>query len=216
MAEARCLSLWAYLKKHMTVLKNANAKDFNDAVKYNILKSIMGRKYASVLANNGLVTVRNQQLAIQRLIQEKYQSYNTLDTYEARVQPLLLEVANNDIQVIGFLKSHLTTPASQTVELVKQPKGLLLSLQLEKDFQNYYISKFLNKIGLITNNKLDSDYSIKPFQRPHSQQKQSMKINRIESKANKLSDFAIKGNSRHITNLLEWYTDVLVTMKDKK
>ncbi|CAG8683005.1 7441_t:CDS:2 [Cetraspora pellucida] len=30
------------------------------------------------------------------------------------------------------------------------------------------------------------------------------------------SDFAIKGNSKHITDSLEWYTDVPVTMKDKE
>ncbi|KAF0430271.1 hypothetical protein F8M41_005552 [Gigaspora margarita] len=35
-------------------------------------------------------------------------------------------------------------------------------------------------------------------------------------KANKPSDFAIKSNSKHITDLLGWYTDMPVTMKDKK
>ncbi|CAG8491605.1 1235_t:CDS:2 [Dentiscutata heterogama] len=44
-----------YLNKHIIVLENVNAEDFNDAVKCNILKSIMGRKYAPVPANNSLV-----------------------------------------------------------------------------------------------------------------------------------------------------------------
>ncbi|RIB15351.1 hypothetical protein C2G38_2192589 [Gigaspora rosea] len=35
-------------------------------------------------------------------------------------------------------------------------------------------------------------------------------------KANKPSDFAIKGNSKHITDSLEWYTDMPVTMKDEE
>ncbi|CAG8656890.1 24507_t:CDS:2, partial [Cetraspora pellucida] len=35
-------------------------------------------------------------------------------------------------------------------------------------------------------------------------------------KIDKPSDFAIKGNSKHITDSLGWYTDVPVTMKDKK
>jgi len=45
----------AYLEGHMTVLENANAGDFDDAVKCNILKSMMGGKYAPVPVNNGLV-----------------------------------------------------------------------------------------------------------------------------------------------------------------
>ncbi|GBB92823.1 hypothetical protein RclHR1_20600008 [Rhizophagus clarus] len=92
---------------------------------------MMGEKYAPVPANNGLVagnpaintpdtlrawlrakyqreTVGNQQSAIQRLTQERYQPYDTPDTYEARIRPLLLGVADNDVQVLGFLKSHLT------------------------------------------------------------------------------------------------------------
>ena len=35
-------------------------------------------------------------------------------------------------------------------------------------------------------------------------------------KADKLSNFAIKGNSKHITDSLGWYTDVPVTLKDKE
>ncbi|CAG8475111.1 6840_t:CDS:2 [Cetraspora pellucida] len=87
MADARCLS--AYLEEHMMVLKNANAGDFDNAVKCNILKSIMSRKYVPVLANNNLVP------------------YDTPDTYEARIQLLLLEVADNNTQVLRFLKSYL-------------------------------------------------------------------------------------------------------------
>ncbi|CAG8802616.1 8979_t:CDS:1, partial [Dentiscutata erythropus] len=37
---------------HMTVLENANAGDFDNAVKCNILKSILGGKYVPVPANN--------------------------------------------------------------------------------------------------------------------------------------------------------------------
>ncbi|CAG8581869.1 3928_t:CDS:2 [Cetraspora pellucida] len=77
----KVIQLWAYLEGHMIVLENANAGDFDNAVKYNILKSIMGGKYIPVLANNNLVL------------------YDTSDTYEARIRPLLLEVANNDTQL---------------------------------------------------------------------------------------------------------------------
>ncbi|CAG8468454.1 14134_t:CDS:2 [Gigaspora margarita] len=88
----KIIQLWAYLKGHITVLKNTNAEDFNDAIKYNILKSMISRKYTLVLANNGLDeskisarNVGNQQLAIQRLTQETYQLYNIFDDYEARI-----------------------------------------------------------------------------------------------------------------------------------
>ena len=127
----RVIQSWAYLEGHMTVLENANAGDFDDEVKCNILKSMMGGKYAPVPANDPYTnnnpaintpdtlrawmrakyqreTVGNQQSAIQRLTQEKYQPYDTPDTYEVRIHPLILGVADNDAQVLGFLKSHLT------------------------------------------------------------------------------------------------------------
>ena len=127
----RVIQSWAYLEGHMTVLENANAGDFDDAVKCNILKSMMGGKYAPVPANDPYTnnnpaintpdtlrawmrakyqreTVGNQQSAIQRLTQEKYQPYDTPDTYEVRIRPLILGVADADAQVLGFLKSHLT------------------------------------------------------------------------------------------------------------
>ncbi|GES82058.1 hypothetical protein GLOIN_2v1778214 [Rhizophagus clarus] len=44
-----------YLEGHMTVLKNANAGDFDNAIKCNILKSMMSGKYVPVPANNSLV-----------------------------------------------------------------------------------------------------------------------------------------------------------------
>ena len=42
------------------------------------------------------------------MTQERFQSYDTPDTYETRIHPLLLGVADNDAQVLGFLKSQLT------------------------------------------------------------------------------------------------------------
>ncbi|RIA83579.1 hypothetical protein C1645_833599 [Glomus cerebriforme] len=89
----------------------------------------------------------------------------------------------------------------------------------------------------------DSDYPIKSFQRSHPQRSNiSTRIERIEEefnetwdtlgskfsninnlaikalgwKADKLSNFTIKDNSKHITNSLGWYTDMPVTLKDKE
>ncbi|RIA85569.1 hypothetical protein C1645_741466 [Glomus cerebriforme] len=41
-------------------------------------------------------------------------------------------------------------------------------------------------------------------------------IKALEWKADKLSNFAIRSNSKHITDSLGWYTDVPVTLKDKE
>src|SRR5436189_5688951 len=41
-------------------------------------------------------------------------------------------------------------------------------------------------------------------------------IKALEWKADKPSNFAIKSNSKHITDSLGWYTDVPVTLKDKE
>src|SRR5436305_14695097 len=40
-------------------------------------------------------------------------------------------------------------------------------------------------------------------------------IKALEWKADKLSNFAINGNSKHITDSLGWYTDMPVTLKNK-
>ncbi|CAG8721679.1 14418_t:CDS:1, partial [Dentiscutata heterogama] len=51
----KVIQSWAYLEGHMMVLENVNAGDFDNVVKCNILKSMMGGKYILVLANNNLV-----------------------------------------------------------------------------------------------------------------------------------------------------------------
>ena len=127
----KVIQSWRHLEGHMIVLENANAGDFDDTYKCEILKSMMEGKYAPVPLQNPFVnpavninspdtlrawmrakyqreTVGNQQSAIQRLTQERFQSYDTPDTYETRIRPLLLGVADNDAQVLGFLKSQLS------------------------------------------------------------------------------------------------------------
>ncbi|CAG8538505.1 6349_t:CDS:2, partial [Ambispora gerdemannii] len=246
---------------------NANAGNFNDAVKCNILKSMMGGKYAPVSVNNNLVAENlainspDTLRAIQRLTQEKYQPYDTSDTYKARIRPLLLGVADNDAQVLGFLKSHLTgdfytwmrianpaginafftelknmwlerapnlngqvsqqssyntkiieapiipqsieklrkevqsskaqktqTPVPQTVEPVRQPRGPPSNLKTEEDYKNYYVAKYLNDLGIYSNEDLDSHYPKKPFQKTN----QSARMDRIESKVDEIEQITFQ------------------------
>src|ERR1051325_24797 len=53
-------------------------------------------------------TVGNQQSALQRLTQEKFLPTDSSDTYEKRIRPLLLGVADGNAQTVGFLKNHLS------------------------------------------------------------------------------------------------------------
>ena len=53
-------------------------------------------------------TIGSQQSALQRLTQEKFLHTDSPDTYEKRIRPLLLGVADNDAQTIGFLKNYLS------------------------------------------------------------------------------------------------------------
>ncbi|CAG8653265.1 648_t:CDS:2, partial [Ambispora gerdemannii] len=92
----------------MIALETDNACDFNDAVKYDVLKSKIEGKFAPVPANapythgNPAIntpailwgylnikyqreTIGSQQSAIQRLTQERFQSYDTLDSYKAKI-----------------------------------------------------------------------------------------------------------------------------------
>ena len=58
---------------------------------------------------------------------------------------------------------------SQIVEPVRQLKGLSFSLKTKKDIKNYYIAEYLKEIGILNKENLDSNYPVKPFQRPHLQ-----------------------------------------------
>ena len=72
-------------------------------------------------------------------------------------------------------------PAPQTVEPVRQPRGLPSSLKSEEGMKNYYVAEFLKDLGLLNKEDLDSDYPVKPFQRPRLQRNNnSARFDRIE------------------------------------
>ena len=103
-----------------------NVAGFNDAVKTNILKSKMAGKYAPVPAQHNAQNidtiarfrawlrhkyqtemVGSQQASLQRLTQEKFLNSDTPETYEYRIRPLLLGVANDDANSMTFILNHL-------------------------------------------------------------------------------------------------------------
>ncbi|PKC52504.1 hypothetical protein RhiirA1_481339 [Rhizophagus irregularis] len=104
----KVIQSWAHFEGHMTLLENANAGDFDNAYKCEILKSMMGGKYIPVPANNGLIAGNpaiNSPDTLRAWMKAKYQR-ETVENQQIR--PLLLGVADNDAQVLGFLKSQLS------------------------------------------------------------------------------------------------------------
>ena len=53
-------------------------------------------------------TIGSQQVAFQRLTQERFLPSDSPNTYEKRIRPLLLGIPDNNAQVLGFLKSQLS------------------------------------------------------------------------------------------------------------
>ncbi|RIB18309.1 hypothetical protein C2G38_2036997 [Gigaspora rosea] len=66
----------------------------------------MAGKYTNIPAQHA-ETVGTQQVATQRLAQEKFLPFDNPESYEARIRPLLLEVADADANILGLLKGHL-------------------------------------------------------------------------------------------------------------
>src|SRR3954453_13732501 len=73
--------------------------------------------------------------------------------------------------------------ASQTVELIRQPRGPLSSLKTDEGLKNYYVTKYLKEVSILNKENLDSDYPVKPFQRFCSQRSNVFtRINRVEER----------------------------------
>ncbi|RIB09492.1 hypothetical protein C2G38_2208789 [Gigaspora rosea] len=104
-----------------------NYTGFNNALRADILKNKMARKYTNILtqyASNNIdtpahfivwlrykyqtETVGTQQIATQRLAQEKFLPFDNPETYEARICSLLLGVADANANILELLKGHLS------------------------------------------------------------------------------------------------------------
>ena len=86
--------------------------------------------------------------------------------------------------------------ASQTVKPVRQLRGSPSTLKIEEGMKNYYVAEFLKDLGIINKEDLDSDYFVKPFQRPRPQRNNmSARIDRVEDGINETRDAV-----NHITN----------------
>ncbi|RIB00035.1 hypothetical protein C2G38_2235929 [Gigaspora rosea] len=95
---------WYQRINQILTLLLITAAAFNDALRADILKSKMAGKYTNIPAQHAVGT---QQVATQRLAQEKFLPFDNPESYEARIRPLLLEVADADANILGLLKGHL-------------------------------------------------------------------------------------------------------------
>jgi hypothetical protein len=75
----------------------------------------------------------------------------------------LLKKQKSDFQ--SQMAQQVSTP--QSVEPVRQPRGPPSLLKTEEGLKNYYVAKYLKEVGILNKEDLDSDYPVKPFQRPH-------------------------------------------------
>ncbi|RIA91399.1 hypothetical protein C1645_822095 [Glomus cerebriforme] len=119
------------------------------------------------------------------------------------------------------MTQQVQVSALQTVKPVRQLKGLPSLLKTKEDPKNYYISKYLKKIGLLSKEELDFDYSgyFKPLTPINFQNTPPGSDNEEDSydEENKITfKFAVKGNSEHISEVLEWYMNVTITLKNEK
>ena len=110
---------------------------------------------------------------------------NALAQQKTENQALVKKVTELQSQMTQ--QAQVSTP--QTVEPVRQPKGPLSSLKTEEGMKNYYVAEYLKEVGLLNKEDLDSDYPVKPFQRPRPQRSNvSARINRVEEGINETRD----------------------------
>ena len=128
----------------ITAANNANANTFVDADKCDILKSMMGDKFSPVPANdlytNANPTINtpatftvwlrhkyrevmagNAELALQSLIQERFNPTDSPDVYESRVRKHIVGFA--DDQVLPALYTHLPPDLRNSVKIYMAIRG---------------------------------------------------------------------------------------------
>jgi hypothetical protein len=120
----------------------------------------------------------------------------TKDDVQKAIQDALAQQKTENqalVKKVTELQSQMTQQAQvsvpQTVEPVRQPKGLPSLLKTEEGLKNYYVAEYLKEVGLLNKEDLDSDYPVKPFQRPRPQRSNvSARIDRVEEGINETRD----------------------------
>ncbi|CAG8827209.1 7611_t:CDS:1, partial [Gigaspora rosea] len=113
--------------------------------------------------------------------------HNALAQQKTEYQSLLKK-QKTDFQ--SQMAKQTQVPASQTVELVRQPRGPPPSLQTKEGMENFRLSQYLNNLGIFSREDFNRNYPIKPFQKPHQgrlySSNQNVRMDRIESKVDEI------------------------------
>nr|CAG8574122.1 3960_t:CDS:2 [Entrophospora candida] len=121
--------------------------------------------------------VISQSPDIQKMINETLEKQKS-----SYIEALEKQKSDSDAVIEKLRKEVQSQKAQKTqapVEPVRQPRGPPSNLKTEKDYENYYLAKYYNDLGIYD---LDSNYPEKPFQRTN----QSARMDRIESKVDEI------------------------------
>ncbi|CAG8714139.1 9769_t:CDS:2, partial [Acaulospora morrowiae] len=131
------------------------------------------------------IPVSQQQTEYQFLLEkQKNEFQNALAQQKTEYQSLL------EKQKAEFQAQMIQQPVAQKEQIplpqiIRQPKGPPSSLNTEEGIKNHYLTKYLNDLGIFSKESFDSNYPIKPFQRPHAQQSNvSTRIDIVEDGIN--------------------------------
>ncbi|GES85408.1 hypothetical protein GLOIN_2v1813037 [Rhizophagus clarus] len=87
-------------------------------------------------------------------------------------------------------QTHIPTPQTvKPIKPVRQLRGPPAFTKSEEGMRNYHIYEYLKNLGYISQEEMDHDYPVKPFQRPHPQRSNvSARIDRVEEGINETRD----------------------------
>ncbi|GES82057.1 hypothetical protein GLOIN_2v1735703 [Rhizophagus clarus] len=87
-------------------------------------------------------------------------------------------------------QTHIPTPQTvEPIEPVRQLRGPPAFTKSEKGMRNYHIFEYLKNLGYISQEKMDHDYPVKPFQRLRPQRSNvSARIDRVGEGINETCD----------------------------
>ncbi|RIB09312.1 hypothetical protein C2G38_2146623 [Gigaspora rosea] len=129
----------------------------------------------------------------------------------APIAPAIPDVISQQLQT--------QVPAPQTVEPVKQPRGSPSTLQTEEDDNEDEEGGYNEEENRWHAPSQSKKKQVSELSQPKTYNellpKLSPAMRKMWWKADKPSDFAIKGNSKLISESLGWYTDVPISVKDK-
>ncbi|GBC01315.1 hypothetical protein RclHR1_41360002 [Rhizophagus clarus] len=113
---------------------------------------------------------------------------DTLAQQKTENQTLIKKITELESQMAK--QTHIPTPQTvEPIEPVRQLRGSPAFTKSEEGMRNYHIYEYLKNLGYISQEEMDHDYPVKPFQRPRPQRSNvSARIDRVEEGINETRD----------------------------